>query len=83
MRAMAGEITIRAGAYRCACCGQRVVVDCGCAFERCTSCDGSIFQIDRRTFEFAIDEGPNVETNSPIQIDAIDGDPESRQWSVL
>ena len=83
MRAMAGEITIRAGAYRCACCGQRVLVDCGCAFERCTSCDGSIFQIDRRVVEFTTDQSIEWETSTTNEVDAGGEDPHPRQWSML
>ena len=48
MRAKAGEVASEAGAYRCACCNQRVFVSDGDIFERCTGCDASIFETDWR-----------------------------------
>ena len=83
MRAMAGGITSKAGAYLCACCKRRVVMTVGCLFERCKSCDGSLFAIDWRNWatDDVLTAGPDLFGDTA----ANDGADEThfRQWSML
>jgi hypothetical protein len=46
MRATAGHVADKTAAYRCLCCGRRVFMRQGDVFERCRSCDCSIFEPD-------------------------------------
>ena len=77
MRATAGEIVENAGAYRCLCCGQRVYLKDRDVFERCKSCDCSIFDPDWRCSEYPSDQA--CEITPPEAID----DSTVRQWSML
>ena len=77
MRATAGDIVEDAGAYRCLCCGQRVFKSEHDPFERCRSCDGSIFEPDWRCSDCPPD--PSVEI---MHIEVVEDSP-VRQWSIL
>lgn len=77
MRATAGAIVENAGAYRCLCCGQRIFVAGHDVFERCKSCDGSLFESDWRCSDYPFDE-----TGETAPVEVIDDSP-VRQWSML
>jgi len=83
MRAMTGAMTSQAGAYLCACCRRRVVMTVGCIFERCKSCDGSLFETDWRNWD--ADDGLIAEPDEfdgPIADEAAHAS-HPRQWSML
>jgi hypothetical protein len=77
MRATAGDIVENAGAYRCLCCGQRVYVRDHDVFERCRSCDCSIFEPDWRCSEYPPDPACEI-----VPDEVVDDSP-ARQWSIL
>ena len=77
MRATAGDIADNAGAYRCLCCGRRVFMSERDAFERCRSCDGSIFERDWRCSEHPPDQASEIASRE------VPDDCPGRQWSML
>ena len=77
MRATAGDIADKAGAYRCLCCGRRTFVSGHEIFERCKSCDCSIFEPDWRCSEYPPDLSSEITPNEVIDDSPI------RRWSML
>lgn len=77
MRATAGNIAEKAAAYRCLCCGQRTFVSEHDVFERCSSCDCSIFEPDWRCSDYPPDPSSEI-----MHIEVIEDTP-TRQWSIL
>jgi hypothetical protein len=77
MRATAGDSVENVGAYRCLCCAQRVFMKERDVFERCRSCDGSIFEPDWRCSQSSPDRACEI---APVE--ALDDSP-GRQWSML
>jgi hypothetical protein len=65
MRATAGDVADKPGAYRCLCCGQRTFVSGHDVFERCKSCECSIFEPDWRFSDWRYSEYP-ADQNSDI-----------------
>jgi len=77
MRATAGDIVDKAGAYRCLCCGQRVFVIDHDVFERCKNCECSIFDLDWRCSEYPTDPSSEIGPNEVIEASPV------RRWSML
>jgi hypothetical protein len=75
MRATAGKIAEKAGAYRCLCCGRRQLVGGHDVFQPCKSCQCSIFEPDWR-YSDDLSDRPSDMAGEAL-------DEPARQWSIL